>query len=109
MPDPACNPYLALAVMLASGLDGIARKLDCGEPVNRNVFEMSDREKRRLKIKTLPGSLSEALDVMEGDRVVRTALGDHIFKNFLLNKREEWHRYISTVHSWEREQYLEKY
>jgi glutamine synthetase len=109
MPDPACNPYLALAVMLASGLDGIARKLDCGEPVNRNVFEMSDREKRRLKIKTLPGSLSEALDVMEGDRVVRSALGDHIFKNFLLNKREEWHRYISEVHSWERDQYLEKY
>ena len=109
MPDPACNPYLALAVMLASGLDGVERGLDCGEPVNRNIFEMSDREKRRLRIKQLPGSLAEALDNLERDPVAREALGEHIFVNFLRNKREEWHRYISVVHGWEREQYLEKY
>ena len=109
MPDPACNPYLALAVMLASGLDGIERGLDCGEPVDRNIFEMSEREKKRLRIKQLPGSLAEALDNLERDAVVKEALGEHIFTNFLRNKREEWHRYISVVHGWEREQYLEKY
>ncbi len=109
MPDPSCNPYLALAATLAAGLDGIERGLDCGEPVNRNIFEMSEREKRRLKIKQLPGNLSEALDNMERDKVVQAALGDHIFFNFLRNKREEWHRYISVVHEWEREQYLEAY
>jgi len=109
MPDPACNPYLALAVMLASGLDGIERGLDCGEPVDRNIFEMSEREKRRLRIRQLPGSLAEALDNLERDAVVKDALGEHIFSNFLRNKREEWHRYISVVHDWEREQYMEKY
>jgi glutamine synthetase len=109
VPDPACNPYLALAVMLASGLDGMERGLDCGDPVDRNIFEMSEREKKRLRIKQLPGSLAEALDNLERDTVVKEALGEHIFTNFLRNKREEWHRYISVVHDWEREQYLEKY
>jgi glutamine synthetase len=109
MPDPACNPYLALGVMLASGLDGIERRLDCGEPVNRNIFEMSEREKRRLRIKELPANLSEALDNLERDKVVLAALGEHIASNFVRNKREEWHRYICTVHPWERDQYLEEY
>jgi glutamine synthetase len=109
VPDPACNPYLALAVMLASGLDGIERKLECGEPVNRNVFEMSEREIRRLRIKQLPANLAEALDNFERDKLLRATLGEHIFSNFLRNKREEWHRYISVVHPWEREQYLEEY
>jgi glutamine synthetase len=81
--------------MLASGLDGIERGLDCGEPVDRNIFEMSEREKKRLRIKQLPGSLAEALDNLERDTVVRAALGEHIFTNFVRNKREEWHRYIS--------------
>jgi glutamine synthetase len=109
VPDPSCNPYLAMAVMLASGLDGIARGLDCGEPVNRNIFEMSEREKRRLRIKQLPGNLADALDNLEKDGLLCKALGDHIFENFIRNKREEWHRYISVVHEWEREQYLESY
>lgn len=107
VPDPSCNPYLALAVMLASGLDGIQRELDCGEPVNKNIFEMSEREKRRLKIRQLPASLAEALDNLERDRVVKQALGEHILENFLRNKREEWKQYISVVHPWERDQYLE--
>jgi len=70
---------------------------------------MSDREKRRLKIRQLPGDLSEALDLFEQDTLLRETLGEHIFTNFLRNKREEWHRYVSVVHGWEREQYLEKY
>ncbi|KDA52873.1 glutamine synthetase [Thermoanaerobaculum aquaticum] len=109
VPDPSCNPYLALAVMLAAGLDGVERGLDCGEPVNRNIFEMSEREKRRLKIKQLPANLAEALDNLERDRVIREALGEHIFENFLRNKREEWKQYISVVHQWERDQYLEQF
>lgn len=106
VPDPSCNPYLALAVMLAAGLDGVERGLDCGPPVNQNIFEMSEREKRRLKIKQLPANLAEALDNLERDRVIRAALGEHIYSNFVRNKRQEWHRYISVVHEWERNQYL---
>jgi glutamine synthetase len=98
-----------MAVMLASGLDGVARGLDCGAPVDRNIFEMSEREKRRLRIRQLPANLAEALDNLEKDKVLRTALGDHIFDNYVRNKREEWHRYISVVTEWEREQYLEQF
>mgnify|MGYP000618765865 CR=1 FL=1 len=65
MPDPSCNPYLALAVMLAAGLDGIRNKIEAGDPVNENIFEMSEREKKRRKIDQLPGNLSEALDCLE--------------------------------------------
>jgi glutamine synthetase len=109
MPDPACNPYLALAVMLASGLDGINRNLDAGAPVNKNIFAMSQREKRRLRIGQLPGNLSEALDELEKDEVVKDALGEHILENFLRAKRQEWADYISHVHPWEQERYLSEY
>jgi glutamine synthetase len=109
VPDPACNPYLALAVMLASGLDGIERKLDPGEPVNQNIFTMSERQKRRLRIRQLPANLSEALDNLERDPVVKGALGDHILDNYLRAKRQEWAEYISHVHPWEQERYLETY
>ncbi|HLE82950.1 MAG TPA: type I glutamate--ammonia ligase [Thermoanaerobaculia bacterium] len=109
VPDPACNPYLALAVMLASGLDGIERKLDAGEPVNQNIFTMSERQKRRLRIRQLPANLSEALDNLERDPVVKDALGDHILDNYLRAKRQEWADYISHVHPWEQERYLETY
>ena len=78
MPDPSCNPYLAFGVMLASGLDGVKNRMDPGEPVDKNVFKMSEREKRRLRIDQLPGNLSEALDNLEKDEVVTEALGEHI-------------------------------
>ncbi len=109
VPDPSCNPYLALAVMLASGLDGVERRLDPGEPINKNIFVMSERQKRRLKIKQLPANLSEALDNLEKDAVLKETLGDHIFDNYLRAKRQEWADYISHVHPWERERYLEAY
>jgi glutamine synthetase len=109
VPDPSCNPYLALTVMLASGLDGIERGLDCGEPVNRNVFEMSQREKRRLKIVQLPANLDEALSFFEKDPIMRDALGDHIFHHFIHNKRQEWAEYIKEIHGWELERYLDRY
>jgi glutamine synthetase len=109
VPDPSCNPYLALTAMLACGLDGIRRNLDCGEPVNRNIFEMSQREKRRLKIHQLPANLRDALDHFERDTILREALGDHIFDHFLFNKRTEWAEYIREIHNWELERYLDRY
>jgi glutamine synthetase len=109
VPDPSCNPYLGFAAMLASGLDGIERGLDCGEPVNRNIFTMSQREKKRLRIVQLPASLDEALNHLEKDAVLREALGDHIFDHFLFNKRTEWAEYIKEIHDWELERYLDRY
>jgi glutamine synthetase len=109
MPDPACNPYLALAAMMAAGLDGVERQLDPGPPINKNIFTMSQREKRRLKIGQLPANLSEALDEMEKDPVVTGALGEHIFEHYLRAKRQEWADYISHVHPWEQERYLSEY
>jgi glutamine synthetase len=109
VPDPSCNPYLALAVMLASGLDGVERDLDCGPPVNRNIFEMSEREKRRLRIRQLPANLSEALDALERDKVLEAAIGKHMFGHFLLNKRREWADYIQQIHRWELDRYLDRY
>jgi len=106
MPDPSCNPYLAFAVMLASGLDGLANKTDPGEPVNRNIFTMSQREKRRLKIDQLPADLHEALGFLRKDKVVREALGEHIFEQYLSAKEDEWLDFISHVHGWEHERYL---
>ena len=109
MPDPAANPYLALAVMLAAGLDGIETNADYREPVNENIWEMSFRERRRLRIDDLPHDLNEALDELEKDSVVTAALGEHIARHFVEAKRQEWRDYITQVSSWELESYLAKY
>jgi glutamine synthetase len=109
MPDPSANPYLALAVMLAAGLDGVATNADYREPVDTNIFEMSHRERRRLRIDDLPHDLNEACDELEKDEVIVEALGSHVAKNFLHAKRQEWHDYITQVTSWELENYLLKY
>jgi glutamine synthetase len=109
MPDPAANPYLALAVMLAAGLSGIETKADWREPVNENIFEMSFRERRRLRIDDLPHDLNEALDELEKDDVITGALGEHVARHFVQAKREEWREYITQVTSWELENYLVRY
>ncbi len=109
MPDPSANPYLALAVMLAAGLDGIATQADYREPVDTNIFEMSFREKRRLRIDDLPRDLNEACDELEKDAVMIDALGEHAARQFLHAKREEWREYIAQVHQWELDRYLLKY
>jgi glutamine synthetase len=109
MPDPSCNPYLALAVMLRAGLDGIEKKLDPGPPINKNIFKMSHRERRHLRIDELPGNLSEALDELEKDALVRDTLGDHLFEHFVAAKREEWLDYIKHVSPWEVDRYLGVY
>ena len=109
MPDPSCNPYLAIAVMLASGLDGIAEKLDPGDPVDKNIYTMSQRERMRLRIKSLPANLNEAVNAMEKDPLIEQALGSHVFGNYVRAKRQEWLEYISQVHPWEIEKYLTSY
>jgi glutamine synthetase len=109
VPDPAANPYLALAVMLAAGLDGVRTNADYREPVNENIWEMSHREKRRLRIDDLPHDLNEACNELEKNDVITNALGDHIAQHFLAAKRQEWREYISQVSQWELDNYLGKY
>jgi glutamine synthetase len=109
VPDPSANPYLALAVQLAAGLDGISTEADSREPVNTNIWEMSHREKRRLRIDDLPHNLEEACDGLERDDVITAALGEHVTRNFLEAKRQEWRDYISQVSQWELDNYLAKY
>ena len=95
--------------MLRAGLDGIDKKIDPGPPVNKNIFEMSHRERRHLRIDELPASLNEALDELEKDEVMRDLLGEHLFEHFVAAKREEWRDYIKHVSSWEVDRYLEMY
>jgi len=109
MPDPSCNPYLAFAVMLRAGLDGVDQQMDPGPPVNKNIYKMSHRERRHLRIDELPGNLNEALDEFEKSALMRETLGDHIFDNFLTAKREEWDGYIRQVSAWEIDRYLNTY
>jgi len=105
-PDPACNPYLAFALMLAAGLRGIEQGYELPAESAANVFELSSAERAAAGIGSLPQSLSEALDVMEGSELVAEALGDHIFEWFLRNKRSEWQAYKSHVTPFELARYL---
>ncbi len=108
-PDPSANPYLALTVMLAAGLDGVQTEASSREPVDTNIWEMSHREKRRLRIDDLPHDLNEACDEFEKDDKMTAALGAHITSNFIEAKRQEWREYITQVSPWELENYLAKY
>jgi glutamine synthetase len=109
LPDPSANPYLALAVQLAAGLDGMERGLEPPEPVNKNIFELTYREKRHHRIDDLPRDLHEALDELEKDQVILGALGEHIAARYLEAKRAEWHEYITQVSEWEVHRYLGTY
>jgi len=109
MPDPSANPYLSLAVQLAAGLDGIERQLECREPVNRNIFTMSYRDRRKYQIDELPRDLHEALDRFEKDDVIRAALGAHLTERFLEAKRKEVDEFNQQVTPWEVEKYLGRY
>ncbi|MBI5097883.1 MAG: type I glutamate--ammonia ligase [Nitrospirae bacterium] len=105
-PDPACNPYLAFSVMLAAGLEGIEKNYELPEPVEKDIYHLSEEEKQELGIKSLPGSLIEAIEIVEKSEVVRKALGDHIFNNFIENKKIEWDDYRTKIHPYELERYL---
>jgi len=105
-PDPSCNPYLAFAVILKAGIDGIKNQIDPGEPVSQNIYTMSKEEKKSLGIESLPSTLEEALLELDKDEVVKSALTNHILKNYIEAKREEWEDYRIQVHQWELDRYL---
>ncbi len=105
-PDPACNPYLAFACMLAAGLKGMEQKYVLPEPVEEDIFEMNEEEREKHNIPSLPGSLFEAVEILEKSTLVREALGEHIFKNFIANKKIEWNNYRIQVTEYELKKYL---
>ena len=105
-PDPACNSYLAFSAMLAAGLKGIEEEYPLPPPVEGNVFAMSVEERQSRGIKTLPGSLGEAIALAEESDLLREALGDYTFNSFILNKRIEWEEYRATVTDYEVSRYL---
>ena len=104
-PDPSCNPYLALAVCLEAGLDGICRKLEPADCINENIYAMSKEEMAARHIDVLPGTLREALDELQKDELIFRALGE-IGPKFVAAKKAEWESYSAAVTAWELEQYL---
>jgi len=105
-PDPTCNPYLAFAMMLSAGLDGIKNDLTPPPSTDVNIYKMTDRQKRAAKIKSMPASLQEALVEFKKNPLSRAALGDHIFENYLAAKEAEWDAFRIAVTDWEKETYL---
>jgi glutamine synthetase len=108
-PDPMCNPYLAMAVMLAAGMDGIKKQIEPPVPIDANIYRMSRQERSKLDIQSLPGNLAEALQELEKDTVIKDALGPHIYPRFLEAKWDEWERYNMEVHPWEIKEYLKRF
>ncbi|MCL6630933.1 MAG: glutamine synthetase, partial [Armatimonadetes bacterium] len=105
-PDPACNPYLAFSVMLAAGLAGIDNGYELPPPMEKNLYELTESERRALGIQSLPASLGEALAETEKSELVRKALGDHVFERFVELKSMEWHEFCTRVTEWEVNKYL---
>jgi glutamine synthetase len=105
--DPSANPYLAMAVLLAAGLDGVKNELTPPSPVDRNIYAMSKEERIEIGIVDLPGTLAEALENLKNNHVITQALGSHLLEHFLEAKEIEWDQFRSAVHPWERERYLE--
>jgi glutamine synthetase len=105
-PDPACNPYLCFSVLLAAGLQGIEEGLQAPEPVEENVFHMSEEERKKRGIGTLPSNLGEAISLAENSKLVRKALGDMVFEAFIKNKKIEWEKYRGQVTDYEKKTYL---
>jgi len=108
-PDPTCNPYLALAVMLKAGLEGIKNNEEPPPSTEKNIYELTEADKEEMGIRSLPGSLSEALDELEKDEVIQSALGEHIYSRFLTAKRIECEEFQIHVHPWELDAYLSKF
>ncbi len=105
-PDPACNPYLAFAVLLAAGLDGVEHELVAPEQMGENVSALAAEERLKRNIGTLPGSLLEAIERTEGSDLVRKALGERVFRSLIQSKKIEWERYRSQVTDYEIKHYL---
>ncbi len=108
-PDPTCNPYLALAVILKTGLEGIKKKTVCPPSVDQNIYEMDVYAREDAGIQSLPGTLREALRELRNDKLVQEALGPHIYSRYMHAKRLEWDDYRARVHQWEIDQYLTRF
>jgi glutamine synthetase len=107
--DPAANPYLALAVLLKAGLDGIKNQLTPPAPVDRNIYVMTKEERLAEGVYDLPATLAIALEQLKADEVITSALGEHILEHFVEAKEIEWDMFRTTVHQWERDQYMSMY
>lgn len=107
--DPSANPYMALTVLLAAGLDGIKRELKIPESVDRNIYVMNKKDREENGVKDLPATLKEAMSKLEEDEVLVESLGEHLFEHFMEAKDIEWDMFRTSVHPWEREQYLTNY
>lgn len=107
--DPSANPYLAMAVLLQAGLDGIRNELTPPAAVDRNIYVMNEEEREKVHIQDLPSTIHNAIKELSQDKIMIDALGQHIFSNFVEAKRLEWDAFRQTVSEWEREQYLELY
>ena len=105
-PDPACNPYLSFAVMLAAGLEGIEKKYKALKPTEQNLYDLTNDERDKLGIVSLPESLGEAIKETKKSDLVKKALGDHVFKRFIEVKEKEWDEYRLQVSRWEKDKYL---
>lgn len=108
-PDPTCNPYLGLAVVLKAGLEGINKKLEPPQPVEKNIYEMDLASRKSQGIESLPENLYEAIQELRKDKLIQEALGEHIYSRFVLAKLKEWESYSSQVYDWEIHEYLEKF
>ena len=105
-PDPSCNPYLAFSVMLAAGLEGINKKYKLAEPANDNIYHMSEEEKAKAGINSLPEDLLEAIKIAEKSKLIKECLGDKVFEYFIRNKKMEWNEYKAQVSQYEIDKYL---
>jgi glutamine synthetase len=108
-PDPTCNPYLALAMMLNSGLDGVKNKLTPPPSVDKDIFKMSPAEMDEAGIRVMPGSLKEAIEELKANPIAKETLGEHIFEKYIEAKEAEWDRYRTAVTDWELDEYLDIY
>ncbi|MBS3811723.1 MAG: type I glutamate--ammonia ligase [Halanaerobiales bacterium] len=108
-PDPAANPYLAMAVTLKAGLDGIKNKIDPGQQTTDNIYDMTALERSKRKIESLPANIMQAVDFLSKDDIIKGTLGEHIYEHFVVAKELETEQYNTFVHDWELDQYLLKY
>ncbi|HSW35135.1 MAG TPA: type I glutamate--ammonia ligase [Candidatus Limnocylindrales bacterium] len=108
-PDPSCNPYLAFAVMLRAGMDGIHKKMTPPEPVKLNIYTMTEEEKKAYAIERLPSTLYEAVKELDNNPLIQEALGKHIYDRFREGRLKEWEDYRMQVHDWEIRQYLPRF
>jgi glutamine synthetase len=107
--DPACNPYLEMALCIAAGLDGIKKGMKAPEGITTNIYDMTPEERKANGIENLPSTLQEATREFENSVFVREVLGEHIFSKYLAGKKQEWSNYTTRITQWEIDEYLTKY